>query len=45
MEREAMLRRLGDIGVPVVRWLGPGSLDVVLGEVSRLHARPRVAMR
>jgi uncharacterized protein (DUF58 family) len=43
MEREAMLRRLGDIGVPVVRWSGPGSLDLVLGEVSRLHARPRQA--
>jgi len=45
MEREAMLRRLGDIGVPVVRWLGAGSLDVVLGEVSRLHARPRLVSR
>ena len=45
MEREAMLRRLGDIGVPVVRWLGAGSLDLVLTEVSRLHARPRQLSR
>jgi hypothetical protein len=45
MEREAMLRRLGDIGVPTVRWLGPGSLDLVLGEVSRLRSRPRAMLR
>ena len=45
MEREAMFRRLSDIGVPIVRWLGPGSLDLVLGEVSRLHSRPRAVLR
>jgi uncharacterized protein (DUF58 family) len=45
VERDALIHRLGDAGVPVVPWLGPGTLDVVLHEVSRLHARPRVALR
>jgi uncharacterized protein (DUF58 family) len=45
VEREILLHRLAEVGVPVVRWAGPGTLDLVLGEVSRLHARPRVAMR
>lgn len=42
LEREALLHRLAEIGVPVVPWRGEGSLDVVLTEVTRLHARPRV---
>lgn len=45
LERDALLHRLGEIGVPVVKWAGPGTLDLVLGEVARLHARPRVALR
>lgn len=45
MEREMIVRRLSDIGVPVVRWTGAGSLDAVLLEVSRLHTRPRLALR
>jgi uncharacterized protein (DUF58 family) len=45
LEREVLLHRLAEVGVPVVRWMGPGTLDLVLGEVARLHARPRVAMR
>jgi uncharacterized protein (DUF58 family) len=45
LERDELLHRFGEVGVPVVPWAGPGTLDVVLGEVSRLHARPRVALR
>lgn len=45
VERDALVHRLGEIGVPVVPWAGPGTLDVVLGEIARLHARPRLALR
>jgi uncharacterized protein (DUF58 family) len=45
VERDALVHRLGEVGVPVVPWSGPGTLDLVLGEVARLHARPRVALR
>jgi uncharacterized protein (DUF58 family) len=45
VERDALVHRLAEVGVPVVPWAGPGTLDVVLGEVARLHARPRVALR
>lgn len=45
VERDALVHRLGDVGVPVVPWQGAGTLDLVLGEVARLHARPRVALR
>ena len=45
VERDALVHRLGEAGVPVVPWAGPGTLDVVLGEVARLHARARVALR
>ena len=45
LERDLLVSRLGEGGVPVVPWRGPGTLDVVLAEVSRLHARPRVGLR
>jgi uncharacterized protein (DUF58 family) len=45
VERDVLIHRLAEAGVPVVRWAGPGTLDLVLGEVARLHARPRVALR
>jgi uncharacterized protein (DUF58 family) len=45
LERDALIHRLAEVGVPVVPWAGPGTLDVVLGEVARLHARPRLALR
>ncbi|HEV2889198.1 MAG TPA: DUF58 domain-containing protein [Frankiaceae bacterium] len=45
VERDALVHRLAEVGVPVVPWTGAGSLNVVLAEVTRLHARPRVAMR
>jgi uncharacterized protein (DUF58 family) len=45
VERDVLISRLGEVGVPVVPWAGPGTLDVVLAEVSRLHARPKVGLR
>jgi uncharacterized protein (DUF58 family) len=45
LERGSVIARMGESGVPVVRWTGTGSLDVVLSELSRLHARPKVVRR
>lgn len=45
LERAMTVRRLSDIGVPIVRWTGSGSLDAVLQEVARMHSRPRLALR
>jgi len=41
LERQRELRRVQEVGVPVVPWRGAGSLDVVLREISR---RPGVAI-
>ncbi len=41
MERGVDIDRLGDLGVPVVPWRGPGTLDEVLRDVSRLALAPR----
>ncbi|MGW4947231.1 DUF58 domain-containing protein [Actinoplanes sp. NPDC004185] len=41
MERENVLGRLREHGVPVVTWAGAGSLDLVLRDVSRLASAPR----
>lgn len=41
MERENVLGRLREHGVPVVAWAGAGSLDLVLRDVSRLASAPR----
>ncbi|MFI5935570.1 DUF58 domain-containing protein [Actinoplanes sp. NPDC051494] len=41
MERENVLGRLREHGVPVVEWAGAGSLDLVLRDVSRLASAPR----
>lgn len=43
LRREADLHRLGELGVPVVPWLGANSLDQVLLDVSRAARAPRVA--
>jgi len=43
LRREADLRRVGELGVPVVPWCGAGSLDHVLRDVSRAARAPRVA--
>ena len=45
LERQMLLARLGDLGVPVVRWGGPGSLDAVLHDLARMAAAPRPALR
>jgi uncharacterized protein (DUF58 family) len=42
LERAADVDRLGDLGVPTVPWRGPGTLDEVLRDVSRLTAAPRL---
>jgi uncharacterized protein (DUF58 family) len=41
MERENVLGRLREHGVPVVAWAGAGSLDLVLRDVARLALVPR----
>jgi hypothetical protein len=41
VERENVLGRLREHGVPVVAWAGAGSLDLVLRDVSRLASAPR----
>ena len=51
MWRVRLLARRGDIsalrahGIPVVPWLGPGSLDAVLRDVARRARAPRMARR
>lgn len=42
MERAADIDHLGELGVPVVRWRGRGTLDEVLRDISRLARAPRV---
>jgi len=41
IERENVLGRLREHGVPVVTWAGAGSLDQVLRDVARLASAPR----
>ena len=41
LRRDADLHRLAELGVPVVRWQGAGSLDVVLRDVQRAARAPR----
>ncbi|GLY01091.1 MULTISPECIES: DUF58 domain-containing protein [Actinoplanes] len=41
LERENVLGRIREHGVPVVAWAGAGSLDLVLRDVSRLASVPR----
>ncbi len=45
LTRTAEIQRLGDLGVPVVPWRGPGSLDLVLRDVARRARRPRMVRR
>jgi uncharacterized protein (DUF58 family) len=42
LERRAELDRLGDRGVPTVRWRGAGTLDEVLRNAARLKTAPRM---
>ncbi|MFC7531449.1 DUF58 domain-containing protein [Actinoplanes sp. GCM10030250] len=41
VERENVLGRLREHGVPVVSWAGAGSLDLVLRDVARMASAPR----
>jgi uncharacterized protein (DUF58 family) len=41
IERDNVLGRLREHGVPVVEWAGTGSLDLVLRDVARLASAPR----
>lgn len=45
LERENTLGQLREHGVPVVRWAGAGSLDLVLRDVARLAAAPKAVQR
>jgi len=45
LDREREARRCADMGVPVLRWQGPGSLDAVLRGVGRRARAPRVVAR
>jgi uncharacterized protein (DUF58 family) len=45
LERRREIRRVQQVGVPVVRWLGPGSLDPFLRDVARRSSAPRIRVR
>lgn len=45
LSRGVDVARLTSAGVPVVPWRGPGSLDLVLRELSRRSRAPRLARR
>lgn len=45
LERENTVGQLREHGVPVVRWAGAGSLDLVLRDVARLAAAPKAVGR
>lgn len=45
LERRREVRRVQEIGVPVVPWRGPGSLDEVLRDIHRRSRSPRLARR
>ena len=44
LEREREIRRVGEAGIAVIPWRGPGTLDVVLRDLHR-HAGVRMARR
>jgi len=44
LERDSEIRRAREAGIPVVPWMGPGSLDAVLRDLHR-HAGVRMARR
>ncbi|RIV39499.1 DUF58 domain-containing protein [Micromonospora radicis] len=45
LDRDTMIAQLREHGVPVVPWVGAGSLDQVLRDVARLATAPRVGGR
>ena len=42
LERDRELRRIQQVGIPVVKWRGPGSLDQVLRDLHRHSSKPRL---
>jgi len=45
LERRREVRLVEAAGIPVVRWLGPGSLDQFLRDVARRASAPRMVLR
>lgn len=45
LERRREIRRVEQVGIPVVRWRGPGSLDQFLRDAARRAAAPRMRVR
>jgi uncharacterized protein (DUF58 family) len=45
LERRREVRMVQNVGVPVISWRGPGSLDPFLREIARRAAAPRMARR
>lgn len=45
LERRREVRLVEAAGIPVVRWLGPGSLDQFLRDVARRTSAPRMSIR
>jgi hypothetical protein len=45
LERELLLARITRLGVPIVAWHGPGSLDAVLRRLARRAALPALVRR
>lgn len=44
LERDMLLGRLSDLGIPVVPWAGAAALDATMRDLSRLAAAPRLAV-
>jgi hypothetical protein len=45
IERDNTIMQLREVGVPVTAWVGAGSLDQVLREMTRMAAAPRIVIR
>ena len=45
LERRREIRRVQQVGIPVVRWRGPGSLDQFLRDAARRASAPRMRVR
>ncbi|HEX5595857.1 MAG TPA: DUF58 domain-containing protein [Micromonosporaceae bacterium] len=45
LERDNIIGQLREHGVPVVRWAGAGSLDLVLRDITRLASAPKAVLR
>jgi len=45
LERDREIRRVQEIGIPTVIWLGPGSLDQVLSDLGRRSSAAHMSRR